>query len=324
MATEICPVVIDTDPGVDDALALLFALAHPAIRVEAITCVAGNVGLDLTVRNGLRLLNLVGRRDVPLAVGADRPLRRPFEDASYAHGDNGMNGVELPDPAGLAPARLSAPELIIELSKEYPGTLTLCAVGPLTNVALALQSDPGLAQRLGQILVMGGACFTHGNVTAAAEFNIWCDPDAAQIVYNSGARITQVGLDVTHHVLLTPEHVDAVVAGRSDPTSVFLRALTGASFAKARHLGRSAMAMHDPLTVALCAAPDLVATQFMRVDVEVESPLTLGMTLADRRSWRHLRPGALPENVHVAHQVDSDRFFQLYLPTMAQAYREAG
>lgn len=316
MSGSIRRLIVDTDPGVDDALALLFALAHPNLRVEAITCVAGNVSLDRVLRNALRLVHLADRPDVPVAAGATKPLARPLRDAAYAHGNNGMNGIELPDPPGLAPAATPAADLILDLSRRYPGELTLCAIGPLTNVALALQKDPTLATRLDQILVMGGACFTHGNVTAAAEFNIWCDPEAASLVYQSGARITQVGLDVTNQTRLTRSHATRL-AERRGPASAFIQELLAVSLERTRSLGLDGVAMHDPLTLAAAVDPTLLQTRLMRVDIEVESPLTLGMTLADRRPWRALEAEVLPANVHVAHQVDSERAIQLILATLA-------
>jgi len=309
-------IILDTDPGVDDALALLFALSHPDICVEAVTCVAGNVSLPKVVRNGLGLLQLAGRTDIPLAAGADQPLARPLRDAAYAHGENGMNGLHLPAPS-IQPVAQHAADLIIELSHRYPGQITICAVGPLTNLALALRKDPGLATRLDQILVMGGACFTHGNITAAAEFNIWCDPDAAQIVYESGARITQVGLDVTHHACLSRADVAELARRRPGPISDFVAALLAVSFERASAYHADRLPMHDPLTVALCVAPDLVETELMRVDIEVQGPLTTGMTVADRRPWRTLRSPVLPTNVYVGHRVDGVRFAQLFVDTVA-------
>jgi purine nucleosidase len=308
-------IILDTDPGVDDALAFLFALNHPAISVEAVTCVAGNVDLEHTVANGLALLELAGRTDIPLAAGAARPLSRPLRDAAYAHGQNGLNGVRLPR-AAQRPVTEHAANLISDLSRRYPGEITLVAVGPLTNVALALMKDPGLASRLAEIVLMGGACFTYGNVTAAAEFNIWCDPEAAKYVYESGARITQVGLDVTHEARLERRHVNEMLARGPRPIAAFIEQVLAPSFERTEAMGMRGLAMHDPLTAAIVVAPDLVERRLLRVDVDVHSPLTLGMTLADTRPWRNREGDAPAPNVHVCTTVDGDRFARLYVDTI--------
>lgn len=307
-------IVIDTDPGVDDSLAIFFALAHPDLQVEAITCVAGNVALDHTLENALRLLELA-EREVPVAAGAARPLTRPLRDAAYAHGNNGLNGLVLPK-GRLQPIKQGAVDLIIELSMRYPGEISLVAVGPLTNVALALLQDPELATRLKEIVLMGGACFTHGNITAAAEFNIWCDPEAAKVVYESGARITQVGLDVTHHALLTRSDVAELLSRKRGPVTEFIAQVLEPSFERTDAWGGSGLAMHDPLAMAILVEPGLVETQHLRVDVDVQSPLTLGITLADTRPWRHGRADQLPPNVHVCTGVDGKRFARLFIDTL--------
>lgn len=305
-------IILDTDPGVDDALAFLFALAHPELQVEAVTIVAGNVGLEHTVRNGLRLLELAGKAEIPLAVGASRPLLRYQGDAADVHGSNGMSGVELPE-GPKRPVKEHAMDLIIDLSHRYPGEITLVAIGPLTNVAMALMKDPALAQRLKEIVVMGGACMTYGNTTTAAEFNIWWDPDAARIVYESGAHITQIGLDVTRHARLDQSHVAELLRRRPGQISQFVHDILESYFERAGAKGTPWINMHDPLTVAVVAQPDLVETQLLRVDVETQSPLTAGMTLADLRPYRPAEP---KPNVYVATKVDGDRFTRLYLDTL--------
>ncbi len=198
-------IIIDTDPGVDDALAIFLALKSPEVKVEAITPVAGNVPLDLTLPNALRLLEIAGRSDIPVAAGASRPLKRRLVTAAYVHGNNGLAGVEFPEPK-TKPVAESAQQLIRRIVRQSPGEVSIIAIGPLTNLALAFRDDPQLPSQIRSVTIMGGS-LSGGNITPAAEFNSYVDPEAAQVVYRSGARITMIGLDVTRKAALSEEQI---------------------------------------------------------------------------------------------------------------------
>ena len=206
-------VIIDTDPGVDDALAILLALRSPELQVEAITPVAGNVPLEFTLPNALKLVEIAGRTDVPVAGGARHPLVRKLVTGEHVHGNNGLAGVEFPEPK-IKPVAESAPEMIRKIVKANPGEITIVAVGPLTNVALALRADPDLAAKIKAIVIMGGS-LSGGNVTPAAEFNLYVDPEAARIVFDAGVPLTMVGLDVTRKVLFTDERLKVMETAKN-------------------------------------------------------------------------------------------------------------
>jgi purine nucleosidase len=204
-------VIIDTDPGVDDAFALLLAMRSLELNILAITAVAGNVPLTLTLPNALRMVEIAGRTDIPVASGAASPLIRRLVTATYAHGENGLAGVDFPAPT-LRPVKEPAADLICRIVRQNPGEITLVGLGPLTNVALALRQDPDAAKMIRRIVLMGGS-LSGGNITPAAEFNFYVDPEAASIVFDSGIPITMVGLDVTQKVELTQDHIRELEAG---------------------------------------------------------------------------------------------------------------
>src|SRR5271165_6432610 len=214
-------IIIDTDPGVDDALAILLALRSPEFKVEAITPVAGNVPLEFTLANALRLVEIAGRTDVPVAAGASHPLVRRLITADYVHGNNGLGGVEFPLPR-IKPVSETAAEIIRRIVRSSPGEISIVAVGPLTNVATALRADPDLAPMIRSIVLMGGS-LSGGNITPAAEFNFYVDPEAARIVFDAGVPLTMVGLDVTRQVLLTDEHINALAAGKNPASQAAAR-----------------------------------------------------------------------------------------------------
>jgi pyrimidine-specific ribonucleoside hydrolase len=270
-------VIIDTDPGVDDALALLLAMQSPELKIEAITPVAGNVPLDLTLPNALRMVEIAGRTDIPVAAGARAPLMRRLVTATYAHGENGLGGAVFPEPT-TKPVATPAAVIIRQIVRKYPGEVTLITIGPLTNIATALNSDPDLASMVRALVMMGGS-LSGGNITPAAEFNVYVDPEAARIVFQSGIPVTMVGLDVTRRTSLTDEHVRTLEAAQNPVSQA------------AGKIGRNAINhnhergylvgpnMHDSLAVAGFLDPAILKLQDYYVDVETTGELTAGETL---------------------------------------------
>lgn len=270
-------VIIDTDPGIDDALALLLAMRSAELKIEAITPVAGNVPLELTLPNALRMVEIAGRTDIPVAAGPKAPLVRRLVTATYAHGENGLGGAVFPEPK-IKPVSEPAAELIRRVVRQSPGEITLLTIGPLTNIATALNLDPELAGMIRGLVMMGGS-LSGGNITPAAEFNIYVDPEAARIVFQSGIPITMVGLDVTRKTSLTEEHLRTLQGGH-DPVSQ--AAATIARNALEHHRERGFLVgpnMHDSLAVAGFIDPSLLKLSEYYVDVETAGELTAGETL---------------------------------------------
>jgi inosine-uridine nucleoside N-ribohydrolase len=270
-------VIIDTDPGVDDALALLLAMRSPELKIEAITPVAGNVPLELTLPNALRLIEIAGRKDIPVAAGARTPLVRRLVTATYAHGENGLGGAVFSDPT-IRPVATPAAEFIREIVRRYPGEVTLITLGPLTNVATALNSDAELAGMVRALVMMGGS-LSGGNITPAAEFNVYVDPEAARIVFQSGIPITMVGLDVTRRTSLTDDHVRMLEAAQNPVSQA--AAKIGRNAINHNREGRYLVGpnMHDSLAVAAFLDPSILKFQDYYVDVETTGELTAGETL---------------------------------------------
>ncbi len=298
------PIILDCDPGHDDAIALLLALASPEVELLGVTTVHGNQMLDKTTENALRVLELVGRSDVPVARGADRPLVRDLQVAAHVHGESGLDGPELP----MATAQpVDQPAIDFIADRIRPGTV-IVAVGPLTNVALYLEAH-GTAN-VERIVLMGGA-IAEGNMTPAAEFNIWADPEAAQRVFRCGRPVTMIGLDVTHKALLTPAWADRFrAAGR---VGTFVAELV--EFFKlyhARTYGWDGAPIHDAVALAQVFRPSLVRTEHRNVEIEVESELCRGRTVVDL--WRRTERDP---NADVGVDVDSDAFFELLLERVA-------
>jgi purine nucleosidase len=315
-------IVIDTDPGIDDALALFFALASPNVQLDAVTTVSGNVSVEKTTRNALALLELAGRDDVPVARGADRPLLRPAVYADYVHGRNGVGDVELP-AAQHSPATLHAVELLIQTILGAPGEITLVALGPLTNLALAARVEPHIAEAVREVVIMGGALRVPGNVSPAAEFNIYADPHAAQIVFSAGWPVRLVSLDVTQQTVMAREQF-AALAKTGHPVTRTIQAMTDYYYDQfARPRGIEGLSMHDPLCVAAALHPDLIEWRSAYVEVELTGAQTAGATVVYFERAEDVDP-ALAEghkaNILASVGVDRERFVSLYLDTLASAY----
>ena len=297
------PVVIDCDPGHDDAIALLLALASPELELLGVTTVAGNQSLEKTTANAIRVLELVGRGDVPVAAGAARPLLRELVVADWVHGESGMDGPTLAAPEAT-PVALHAVDFLARAVDASPRPITLIATGPLTNVALFLARYPELAGRLERVVSMGGA-IAEGNVTPAAEFNVWADPEAGARIFASGLDVTMIGLDVTHRALMLPTHAERLrVAGKP---GTFVAELFDFfhRFHEATY-GFPGSPIHDAVAVAHVVDPSLVTTRDRHVAVECVSDLCRGRTVVDL--WR--RTGNAP-NVHVGVEIDAERFLSL-------------
>jgi len=309
-------IVIDTDPGQDDAIAILLALASPELEVLALSTVAGNVPLALTSRNARMVCELAGRPDLPVHAGADRPLLRPLVTAEHVHGKTGLDGYELPAPAMPLQAEHSV-DLIIRSVMERPaGTVTLCPLGPLTNIALALQKEPALAQRIGRIVLMGGGCFEGGNITPAAEFNCYVDPHAAAVVFGSGVPLTMVPLDCTHQALTSPARIAAIRAlgGRIGPAVAGWLAF--AERFDEQKYGQQGGPLHDPCVIAWLIKPELFRGRTCNVEIETQSPLTLGMSVID---WWGVTER--PRNALVLGEVDAQGLFDLITERLGRLAR---
>ena len=278
-------IIIDTDPGQDDAVAILLALASgEELAVLGITCVAGNVPLRLTSVNALKICELANRRDIKVFAGCDTPLKRHLVTAEHVHGKTGLDGPTLPEPTMQLQAQHAVDFLIETLRSEPAGSVTLCPLGPLTNIATAIERAPDILPKIAEIVLMGGAYFEVGNITPAAEFNIYVDPEAAKIVFSSGVPITVVPLDVTHKALVTKERNDkfralgsSVAIAVAEMTDFFER------FDKEKY-GSEGAPLHDPCVIAYLLAPTLFTGRLINVEIETASELTLGMTVADW--WR--------------------------------------
>jgi inosine-uridine nucleoside N-ribohydrolase len=303
-------VIFDTDPGVDDAMALFFLLQSPELELEAITTVFGNVDVEQTTRNAVILLDVAGRADIPIAPGAGRPLmphRQRQQGGAIVHGDNGLGGAALPDPS-RQPGSQRAVELIVERVMAAPGEITLIAVGPLTNVALATCLEPRIVENVRELIVMGGAATVPGNVTPVAEANFHNDPEAAAIVIAAGYRLALVGLDVTLHAIIAPEQIDHL-RDHGGEVGGFIHAISshyGAHYA--RRTGRIGFPMHDSAAILYAVDPSYFSTDRWYIEIETTSPRGAGMVMTDRRGrWGH------PANTTVCTAIDDERFLRLYL-----------
>ncbi|GAA5068364.1 nucleoside hydrolase [Roseibacterium beibuensis] len=307
-------IIIDTDPGQDDAVAILLALASPEeVDVLGITAVAGNVPLELTAKNVRIVCELAGKRDAKVFAGCDRPLGRDLVTAEYIHGKTGLDGPVLPDPT-MPLQEAHAVDFIIETLRAEPeGSVTLCPLGPLTNIATAFQKAPDIMPRVAEIVLMGGAYFEVGNVTPAAEFNIYVDPEAAEIVFKSGVPITVMPLDVTHKALTTRARIEAF---RDLDTDVGRAVAEWTDFFERFDMekyGSEGGPLHDPCVIAYLIKPTLFSGRHVNVEIETASELTRGMTVAD---WWGVTDR--PKNAMFMGDVDADGFFDLLTGRLAR------
>ena len=300
-------IIIDTDPGQDDAVAILLALASPdEIEVLGITAVAGNVPLSLTEKNARIVCELAGRPDVAVYAGCDRPLRRKLVTAEHVHGKTGLDGPELPEPKIKLKEKHGVDFIIDTIMQEPENSVSLCPLGPLTNVASAILKQPKIVSRIKKIVLMGGAYFEVGNITPAAEFNIFVDPDAAKIVFEAGIDMVVMPLDVTHKALVTGERNEAFRQLES-PVGIAVAEMTDffERFDKEKY-GSSGAPLHDPCVTAYLIDPTIFSGKKINVEIETKSELTLGMTVADW--WRVTDRKA---NTFFVGDLDSERFFRL-------------
>ena len=307
-------IIIDTDPGQDDAVAILLALASPEeLEVLGITCVAGNVPLPLTTRNARIICELAGKPETRVFAGCAAPLKRKLVTAEHVHGKTGLDGPVLPEPTMPLQPEHAVDFIIQTLRTEPEGSVTLCPLGPLTNIATAFQRAPDIAARVGEIVLMGGAYFEVGNITPAAEFNIYVDPQAADIVFKSGAPITVMPLDVTHKALVTKERNDAFRAIGS-PVGVAVAEMTEffERFDREKY-GSLGAPLHDPCVTAYLLQPDLFKGRKVNVEIETHSELTLGMTVAD---WWRVTDRA--PNCTFMGSIDAEGFFALLTERLAR------
>jgi inosine-uridine nucleoside N-ribohydrolase len=314
-------VIIDTDPGTDDAMAILLALNSPELKVEAFTVVPGNVDARQGLENALKIVSLAGRCDVPVAGGAQHPLDQKLITAQFWHGKNGLANVELPASKCKADPRFG-PDLIIQLVHQYPHQITLIPIGPLTNIALAVSKDPSIVSLVKDVVIMGGS-ITGGNVDGAAESNIYNDPEAAQIVFNAGWMVTLVGSDVGERTLITRKEL-AQLRSTHGPQNDFVSEVVDFYVTRSEKSGWSGAAMYDPLAVAIAMDPTLGTLKEMHVDVETKGEFTRGETVANRMGSdeNNVLHGdhyeiegviVLKPNARVCLASDRDRFLQLFL-----------
>lgn len=307
-------IILDTDPGVDDALAFLLAFSSPELKVEAVTTVAGNVSHEKGHRNAKQLLEFLGRTDVPVCRGAVRPLVREPRHAEEVHGETGLGGASLPEPEIRSDHR-NAVQVIHRKAEELGEDLTLVAIGPLTNVAAAVVGDPELSSKVNRLVMMGGAYnltpYGHGNVSAVAEFNVWHDPEAAKIVFNSGIPMVCAGLDTTTH----PDYRMSVEMFREIEALGTRRSRLVVDLCGGIVERLNGFSLHDPMAVAYLVDPTLFKTRRCRVDVETRGELTRGMTVVERRHQRVVEEGASAE---VIVEVDARRFHRLIMDRVAK------
>lgn len=306
-------IIIDTDPGQDDAFAILLALASPELELLGITTVAGNVPLNLTTLNARKICELARCGDVPIHAGCDRPMQVPLRTAEHVHGSTGLDGYDLPEPTLPVRPQHGVDFIVETLRREPAGTVTLCPLGPLTNIATAMTHAPDIVPRIRRIVLMGGGFFEGGNITPAAEFNIFVDPDAATIVVGAGVPVTILPLDVTHKVLTTPARIAAIRGIGTHLGEVAAGWLEFFERFDVEKYGSEGGPLHDPNVIAWLIRPELYAGRECNVEIEAESELTRGMTVVD---WWHVT--SRERNALWIKDVDADGFFALLTERLAR------
>lgn len=306
-------IIIDTDPGQDDAVAILLALASPELDVLGIVAVAGNVDLRHNATNARKIVEIAGRLDIPVHAGCARPMRRTLVTAEHVHGETGLNGPDLPEPTIPLQAQHGVDYIINTLMAAEAGTITLCTLGPLTNIGMALVKQPAIAERIAEIVMMGGAYFEVGNITPAAEFNIYVDPEAADVVMRCGAPITILPLDVTHQIQSTPERLSAILALGNKAGQAVHAMLTFSETFDLQKYGWAGAPLHDPTVIAYLLQPDLFEGRHCNVTIETASELTMGMTVAD---YWHVTGKV--RNANYLRHGDAERFYRLLTERLAR------
>jgi inosine-uridine nucleoside N-ribohydrolase len=310
-------ILIDCDPGHDDMMALMLACASPELELAGVTTVAGNQTGEKTHQNALRTLTLIGRTDILVARGADKPLLRPLTVAPEIHGVSGLDGADLPEP-GFQGIRESAASFIVRTTMGSPEPLTLVPTGPLTNVALALLEEPRLAGKLERIVLMGGAV-ADSNISPAAEFNIYVDPEAAKIVFGSGIPLVMVGLDVTNKALLSFTDIDEMASWKGRVSRVVAPLLRFFAQANRDIFGFAGAPLHDALAVAHLLRPGVIRTRRMNVEIETTGEFTRGRTVADVYGI-----SGRPANADVALEVDVPVFKEMLFGAMRKLDAASG
>lgn len=306
-------IIIDTDPGQDDAFAVLFALGSPAeLDVVALTTVGGNVPLALTSRNALQLVELAGRTDVPVFAGCPGPMVKKLKTAEYVHGPTGIDGLEAPDPVTALQPQHAVNFLVEKIMAEPEGELTVCTLGPMTNLGMAMAMEPRIIPRIREVVLMGGGFFQGGNATPAAEFNIFVDPHAAHVVFESGVPLTMASIDCTYTAQMTPEWINTL---RAVGTRTAVQAANMADFFRrygSHKFPTEARPIHDACVTGFLLAPHLFQQKQCNVTIELMSPETIGMTIVD---WWHVT--GRRRNCNVLGRIDADGFFALMLERLS-------
>ena len=302
-------IIIDTDPGVDDAFTFLLALASPEIQLEALTTTQGNVTVDKATRNALSILELGRASHIPVAQGSLLPLVQPLRASAAVHGESGLGNSQLPEPR-TQPIQKHAVDYLIERVLAEPNEISVFPIGPMTNIAMAIRKEPRFAKSVKELVIMGGAIQEGGNMTALAEFNIYVDPHAAHIVFHSGIPITLIPLDVTMKCLLKQEHINRLIKTNS-PITRFIKDAMDVYLKASLELGQEGCALHDPLTLATVIAPELLTLKDYYVDVDISGGVSMGKTLADI-----LNVTKTPANMKVAMDVRGEEFIELFLQRM--------